>query len=325
MRLATSSCSQGDASGAVRCQRLTARGSSVGGRWVEVMKQTNQKGQKCRAAARSGENDTANGKQRKHAAEYIDTVFTRLLSPSPLLRRLPGLVSQCAVCRTWPAQAVCTPCLARFAAPVPRCTGCALALPADLSMGLRTGPGLCTACLREPPLLHKTLAAVPYAYPWSSLVTHYKFGGQHGWAGFFAGLMLTAPGVAEALGELDTHDWVLPVPLSAERLQTRGFNQAWELAHALARQSQTRAQTDARLLLRIRHTRPQSQLRREARLANVKGAFQVEPLRFADLGGRRVLLVDDVMTSGASLLTAAQALQAAGAAQVTAVVLARTQ
>src|SRR5438132_11966872 len=62
---------------------------------------------------------------------------------------------------------------------------------------------------------------------------------------------------------------------------------------------------------------PQSQLKRMARLANVKGAFLVDPLRAAGLDGRRVLLVDDVMTSGASIFTAAEALRQAGAAQVT--------
>jgi ComF family protein len=169
-----------------------------------------------------------------------------------------------------------------------------------------------------------TLAAVHYAYPWSTLITRYKFGEQHGWAGFFAALLLKAPGVPQAFDSLGAQDWVVPVPLSAQRLHTRGFNQAWELASALARQSQTAARADARLLLRIKHTRPQSQLKREARLANVKGAFQVDPLRVAELQGRRVLLVDDVMTSGASLFTAAQALRDAGAAHITAVVLART-
>ena len=74
----------------------------------------------------------------------------------------------------------------------------------------------------------------------------------------------------------------------------------------------------------MKHTRPQSQLGREARLTNVKGAFQVDPLRAPSLAGRRVVLVDDVMTSGASLFAAAQVLRAAGAAHITAVVLART-
>ena len=137
--------------------------------------------------------------------------------------------------------------------------------------------------MRQRPPLDSTLAAVPYAYPWSALITRYKFGEQHGWAGFFAGLLLKTPGVAQALDELDAQDWLIPLPLSAERLQTRGFNQAWELASALARQSRTRGQSDARLLLRLKHTRPQSQLRREARLANVRGAFQVDPLRAREL------------------------------------------
>jgi ComF family protein len=163
-----------------------------------------------------------------------------------------------------------------------------------------------------------------YAYPWSSLITRYKFGQQHGWAGFFASLIRQTPGVAQLLDHLEPQDWILPLPLSGQRLQTRGFNQAWELASALAQQTRSPAQADARLLLRVRHTRAQSELGREERLANVQGAFQVDPLRAPALQGRAVVLVDDVMTTGASLFEAAQALREAGAASVTAVVLART-
>ena len=137
--------------------------------------------------------------------------------------------------------------------------------------------------------------------------------------------MVKTPSVAEALKNLEATDWVIPMPLSALRLQTRGFNQAWELACAVAQQTQTQAQPDARLLLRVKDTRPQSQLTRGARLVNVKGAFLVDPLRVAELQGRRVVLIDDVMTSGASIFTAAQALRDAGAWHITAVVLARTE
>jgi ComF family protein len=258
-------------------------------------------------------------------SEYIDTVFYRSPSLHRFLSRLPGFASQCAVCRSWPSEQVCQPCLARFAEARARCTACALALPPDLSMGLRAGQPLCAGCMRQPPPQDATLAALTYAYPWSGLIGRYKFGEQHGWGGFFAALLLKAPGVAQALGDLRTGDWVVALPLSAERLQTRGFNQSWELASALARQSQTRGRADAGLLLRVKHTRPQSQLKREARLANVMGAFLVDPLRVTELQGRRVVLVDDVMTSGASLFAAAQALRDAGAARITAVVLARTQ
>lgn len=267
--------------------------------------------------------------RQREVREYIDTMFTRLLNPglaSGLFQhRLPGFASQCAVCRSWPARPVCPPCEARFAPLQRRCERCALALPADSSLGLRSGPDLCTACLRQPPPLDRALAAVPYAYPWSDLIARYKFGEEHGWAAFFAALLLETPGVPQAFAQLDAHDWVLALPLSAERLQTRGFNQAWELASALARQSKTRANPDSRLLLRVKHTLAQSQLKREARLSNVKGAFQLDPLRAAEVAGRRVVLVDDVMTSGASLSAAAQALRDAGAAHITGVVLARTE
>lgn len=164
-----------------------------------------------------------------------------------------------------------------------------------------------------------------YAYPWSELVASYKFGGDPAWAAVLAELLLQAPGVPQALTALEAGDWLMPLPLSPARLQSRGFNQAWELVKALARQSGTLAQTDARLLLRIKHTPPQAQLKREARLQNVKGAFVVDPLRVPGLQGRRVLLVDDVMTSGASLFAAAQALRDAGAAEVCGVVFARTE
>lgn len=254
-------------------------------------------------------------------------VFTRLLSADSPWLRLPALVSQCAVCYSWPVrQQVCEPCVSRFTRPLVRCTRCALALPATTlhPAGVDFEEQLCAACVLERPPLDGTLAAVSYAYPWSNLITRYKFGQQHGWAGFFAHLMRQTPGAVQLLDHLEPQDWLIPLPLSAQRLQTRGFNQAWELTRALARQTHSPAQADARLLLRMRHTRAQSELGREARLTNVQGAFQVDPLRAPKLQGRAVVLIDDVMTTGASLFEAAHTLREAGAASVTAVVLART-
>ena len=193
-----------------------------------------------------------------------------------------------------------------------------------MSRGLRADPGVCMDCIVDCPPLDHAFAAVAYAYPWSGLVGRYKFGEQPAWAPVFAALLLQTPGVLESLAELDAADRIVPMPLSAQRLQTRGFNQAWQLATALAAQSRSPARADARLLLRVKDTRPQSQLKRAERLINVEGAFVVDPLRTAELNGRRVVLVDDVMTSGASLFTAAAALKQAGAAQVIAMVFART-
>ena len=164
-----------------------------------------------------------------------------------------------------------------------------------------------------------------YGYPWSDIISSFKFGGEPAWSSVLAALLLRTPGVQQALGALAPDDLLLPLPLSAARLQSRGFNQSWELASALARQGQTAARTDTRLLLRISDTPPQAQLKREARLHNVRGAFVVDPLRVSLLQGKRVVLVDDVMTSGASLFSAAQALREAGAASVTGLVFARTE
>lgn len=219
------------------------------------------------------------------------------------------LPARCTVCHAWPARVVCDVCVARFAQPVPRCTTCALPVP--------QGVQRCGACLVQPPPLDACLAAVPYAWPWSDCVTRFKFGGQPGWAPTLATLMRSTPWVEPALEQADR---VLPMPLSSARLATRGFNQALLLARQLAPRA-----TDTTLLLRTRHTPPQSELHRTERLRNVQGAFAVEPLRAASLRGQRVVLVDDVMTSGASLHAAAQALRQAGAVHITALVFARTE
>lgn len=257
--------------------------------------------------------------------EYIEAVPKSLFKYRLNFRALlPTLASQCAVCRSWPAQQVCGPCVSRFSPAHLRCSACALAFPADLSKGQRQHPGLCAECLKQHPPVDVTLAAVDYAYPWSELITRYKFSDQPGWAPFFARLILSAGGVQPVFDALQAPDLIIPMPLSSQRLQSRGFNQAWELAAALAAQSHCIARADAQLLLRVKDTRPQTQLSREARLGNIKGAFQIDPLRAQLLAGRRVVLVDDVMTSGASLFTAAAVLRAAGASHIAAIAIART-
>jgi ComF family protein len=149
------------------------------------------------------------------------------------------------------------------------------------------------------------------------LIARYKFQQQAGWAGPLATLMLSAP---RAEDMLDAADWVLPIPLSPQRLAERGYNQSWLLARQLSPHK-----ADNQLLLRTRDTPSQRTLPRAERLANLVGAFAVEPLRAAQLHGKKVVLVDDVMTSGASLHTAARVLRAAGVSQVSALVLARTE
>ena len=228
----------------------------------------------------------------------------------PFIQRLSSaLPGQCAVCHAWPAQPVCEACVALFAQPASRCQTCALPV----------SPGIahCGQCLREPPPLDACVAAVAYAYPWSGLITSFKFNRNPGWAATFATLLQSTPWAEPAL---ESADVIVPMPLSAQRLQERGFNQALLLARALRADK-----TDATVLLRIKDTPAQSSLNRRDRQASVKNAFAVDPFKTSSILQQRVVLVDDVMTSGASLNAAARALRSAGAAHITGMVVARTE
>jgi ComF family protein len=219
------------------------------------------------------------------------------------------LPSQCAVCHAWPAQPVCEACVVRFAQPLPRCRTCALPVVGAIDQ--------CGACVRSPPPLDACVAAVAYEYPWSRLIVEFKFGARPGWAASFATLLRSAPWVEPAL---ERADLILAMPLSTQRLRERGFNQALELAHQLAPGKKGQG-----LLLRVKDTPPQSALKRADRLRNVRHAFAVEPLRVGELAGAKVVLVDDVMTSGASIYAAADTLRSAGVAHITGIVLARAE
>jgi ComF family protein len=221
--------------------------------------------------------------------------------------RLP---TQCAICRDWGGERICPPCRSRFGGDVPRCERCALRVP--------EGMPVCGACLRSPPPYDSALAALDYAHPWDRLIAPFKF----------SVALDLAPALAACLADAWTRralphpGLLIPVPLSVQRLRERGYNQAWEIARRLARLLACTA--DARLLLRIKDTPHQVALPPDKRAANVRSAFAVEPKRVAELRGRKVTLVDDVMTTGATLAEATGVLREAGAAEVHVWVLART-
>ena len=114
---------------------------------------------------------------------------------------------------------------------------------------------------------------------------------------------------------------IAPVPLHRFRLIRRGFNQACVLFKPLAGKRGLGFEPD--VLVRTRRTRPQARLDKKARRENVAGAFAVNPAKAARIAGRKVLLVDDVFTTGATLAECAGALMDAGAEEVKALVLAR--
>lgn len=223
-----------------------------------------------------------------------------------------ALPSQCLVCHAWPcAQVVCSDCLRQATTPAWRCAGCALALP-----GLGVERPRCGACLRQPPPWHSAHAWVDYSYPWNHLITRWKFAQQPALARHFAHWMQQQPALMHTVHEADM---LIPIPMSPERMRERGYNPAAQLAQHLCR---AKCSTD--VLYRTRHTVAQSQQTRAQRLRNLRDALAVHPARHPALQGLRVLLVDDVMTTGATLTVATQCLLHAGAAQVQVLSLART-
>jgi ComF family protein len=214
------------------------------------------------------------------------------------------------VCAQWTRGRLCAACRERFAAPALRCARCALPLA--------SAHAACGACLRQPPPFDATVCAVDYAFPWSRLLGAFKFQGAVDLAPALAALLAEAvQGRSEPRPQL-----VLPVPLGSRRLAARGYNQAWELARRVARRLGLDARPD--VLQRLLETPPQAELSRAQRLANLRAAFAVAPRHRARLAGLHVALVDDVMTTGATVSEAAAALRRAGAARVDAWVVART-
>ena len=223
---------------------------------------------------------------------------------------LARLSSQCEVCRQWADAALCTDCVSRFAAAVPRCRRC----------GLRLGlpAAACGACLRDPPPFEQTVCAADYAFPWDTLIAEFKFHDRPELAAPLAERLLAAVRATAA----PVPELVLPMPLAPARLAERGYNQAWELARRLA--PALGVASDAQLLWRPADSLHQAALGRAERQRNLRGAFMVDPRRRGDLQSRRVALVDDVMTTGATAREAAAAVLRGGAAAVDVWVVART-
>ncbi len=169
----------------------------------------------------------------------------------------------------------------------------------------------CGSCLASTPDFDLTTAAFTYAYPISQVLQQYKYQQQLFLAETFANLMLQ---------KLKPHniDLIIPMPLHPNRLQERGFNQSLEIARIIGKRSNIVVNSQA--VARIKHSPPQASLPLKERARNMKGAF----ICHEDLSGLRIALVDDVMTTGASLNALAKAVKAKGAAHVECWLIART-
>ncbi|MGV8944744.1 double zinc ribbon domain-containing protein [Thermomonas sp.] len=198
---------------------------------------------------------------------------------------------------------LCRACCAALPWQGPACLCCALPLPS---------PDTCGACLQKPPPVTQAHAVFDYAFPLDRLLPRLKFHRD------FASGRVLAQAMADHCAPLTQPDALLPLPLHRGRLRRRGYDQALELARPLARALDLPLATD--LLERAKSTSAQSRLEADARQRNLRGAFRVIPSVSLPA---HIVLVDDVMTTGATLHAAARVLLAAGAQRVDAWVCAR--
>lgn len=227
-----------------------------------------------------------------------------------------ALPNRCVGCRTVIGAdgALCPSCFARldFIVP-PLCGHCGMPLPGG---GTMAAEAICAGCSAHPPVFAGARAALVYGGLSRDIVLMLKHGDRTDLAKPLAGWLARAgaPLLARA-------DLIAPVPLHPRRLARRRFNQAGLLAQALARAAAVPCVPD--LLRRTRATPSQGPFSASARQRNVQGAFGIAPRAGGRVKGARILMVDDVMTSGATLDACARALARAGAAAVDAVVVAR--
>lgn len=195
------------------------------------------------------------------------------------------------------------------------CAACHRALPrlpqaqCTLCAAPTASGAVCGTCLRRAPRFDRVAAALAYSFPVDALIHAFKYGGNLALAQLFGEIL------AQRVDE--PADAVIPMPLSRERLRSRGFNQAHEIARVVGQR--LGIPVLARACRKVADTQPQALLPWSERARNVRGAFVCD----LDLRDVRVAVVDDVMTTGATMNEIARNLRQAGAVRIVAWVVAR--
>lgn len=216
--------------------------------------------------------------------------------------------NQCLLCLQPAAKhCICPPCLTDLAWQGNACSICALPLPEE------SETAICAECLLNPPPWQRAQAVFHYQFPIDRLIAAFKYHHQLALTDLFADLMAAriAPDARPTV--------IIPVPLHPQRLRQRGYDQTLLLARALARL--TGIACNAHALKRLRDTSMQKTLDRDARRDNLIGAFGCDG---DTMVGQHILLIDDVLTTGATLSVLSEVLLSAGAESVHALVIART-
>ena len=195
----------------------------------------------------------------------------------------------------------------------PYCSGCGAPFDAPVGDGQ-----ICAACLTYPPIFKTARSAIIYGDASRDLILGFKHGDRTHLASTLAGWMRRA-------GQefWPTADFIIPVPLHRWRLFKRRYNQAAMLAQKIAAETKTSLLVDG--LLRLKPTPVQGHRNRKEREANVRGAFAVNPRHAAAMQDKNIILIDDVLTTGATLNECSRVLLAAGAKAVHVLTLARVK
>lgn len=210
----------------------------------------------------------------------------------------------CLLCGIAAQQDFCEPCYHDLPQlPAHRCPICLWPVPTAET---------CGACLRKPPAFTRTIAALRYTFPADALIHALKYQSNLAIAPILANLLITRLKTTPEMPDI-----IMPMPLHPIRLRERGFNQAMEISRHIAKQMGIALLPDS--CSRVKHTPPQTGLPWKERQKNIRKAFSCK----MDLSDKHVALVDDVMTTGASLNELAKALRKRGAAEISNWVIAR--
>ena len=214
---------------------------------------------------------------------------------------------RCVVCdQTY--SVLCAACGDVLQSPEPACLGCAMPLPTTQPLTAR-----CPQCFHMPLPLDDVHAALIYQWPVNDLICRFKF--HHD----FACGRILADIMANRAVNWSRPEAIVPIPLHPHRLRHRGYDQALLLARSVAKRCHIPCRT---LLDRTQHTAPQSHLSAHARQKNVRGIFALHPQRH-NIAYEHIALIDDVMTTGATVSAAARCLRQRGVARVDAWICAR--
>ncbi len=220
--------------------------------------------------------------------------------------------SPCLLCDAPGEQGIniCSQCMDDLPHNKHRCHICALPLPST-----HTAEQICGRCLQQTPRFDRCHSPFFYGYPISGLIGDFKFNGKLHIGRLLSELFINFI----QTNNLELPNLIMPVPLHQSRLRERGFNQALELAKPIARHFEI--PLDIKSCMRIKATEAQSGLNKKIRTKNMRSAFDV--IKPIDCG--YMVIVDDVVTTGATVNELAETLKAKGVKRVDVWALARTQ